>query len=65
MALTYFAKELWIKYSIAIAVMLVRFGARLHTHGWRNFDGTDFWCALSTVLYTIVSSCDYILSTRT
>ncbi|KAI9903503.1 hypothetical protein N3K66_000032 [Trichothecium roseum] len=63
MALTYFAKELWIKYSIAIAVMLVRFGARLHTHGWRNFDGTDFWCALSTVLYTIVSSCDYILST--
>ena len=63
MALSYFAKELWIKYAVAIAVMTLRFGARLYTPGWRNFDGTDFWCAVSTALYTIVSSCDYILST--
>ena len=49
MELSYFALEVWIKYGIAVPIMLARFALRLHTPGWRNFDGTDIWCALSTV----------------
>ncbi|KAI6782599.1 uncharacterized protein J7T54_003611 [Emericellopsis cladophorae] len=63
MELSYFALEVWIKYGIAVPIMLARFALRLHTPGWRNFDGTDIWCALSTILYTIVTTCDYLMST--
>ncbi|KAG9258515.1 uncharacterized protein F5Z01DRAFT_689896 [Emericellopsis atlantica] len=64
MELSYFALEVWIKYGIAVPTMLARFALRLHTPGWRGLDGTDIWCALSTILYTIVTTCDYLMSTR-
>lgn len=85
--LSSFVVELWTKYAIATATMIFRFITRWKMVGWRNFDGTDFWCAVSIVshhfsffvayhgrrlksagfiqvLYTVVSVCDYILSTR-
>lgn len=49
MELSPFAIEVWAKYAVAVAIMIVRFITRYKLIGWRNFDGTDFWCALSTV----------------
>jgi hypothetical protein len=49
MELSHFALEVWIKYGIAVPIMLSRFVLRLYAPGWRNLDGTDIWCALSTV----------------
>jgi hypothetical protein len=41
--------EEWTRYGIAVSIMLLRFSVRLTMTGWRNFDGTDFWCALALV----------------
>lgn len=47
--LSAFALETWATFAVAVPVMLVRFVARLYAPGWRHFDGTDLWCAISTV----------------
>ncbi len=49
MALSNYSLELWIESSIAIAYMLFRFALRFYRPGFRLFDRTDFFFALSTV----------------
>lgn len=61
--LSNFALETWVTFAVAMPIMLLRFAARLYAPGWRSFDGTDLWCAISTALYTIVTTCNYLIST--
>lgn len=49
MAMSSFGVEVWAKYGVAVAVMALRFVTRWRLIGWRNFDGTDLWCAISAV----------------
>ena len=49
MAMSSFGVEVWAKYGVAVAVMILRFATRLRLLGWRNFDGTDLWCVISAV----------------
>lgn len=49
MAMSSFAIEVWAKYAVAVTVMTIRFITRWKMIGWRNFDGTDFWCVVAAV----------------
>jgi len=47
--LSSFQVEVWAKYGVAMVIVIIRFIVRLKMVGWRNFDGTDFWCTVSAV----------------
>lgn len=47
--LTQYARELWVKYGVAMAIMVFRFFVRYRIHNGFVFDFTDLWCVVSTV----------------
>lgn len=56
MAMSSFGVEVWAKYGVAVAVMMLRFATRWRLLGWRNFDGTDLWCVISAVSFQHLAS---------